>query len=247
MLHCVHFHTERSRQVVARQLVSMQITVGDEYFRIVVIHLLNDGRNREIEPPCNVVSALTGNYLIAAAFLGTGYDRVFDPVHLNGFFKLLVIFALTVNRKIVEFGFFQIAGVKNNKVCFPVFRHRQSLDVLLTRRIELVFKNLGNGHTCRACGSGTGRRVYRIFLCRFLRLLGSGFLLFRLFVLGSFGRSSSGSGGCCTLSLISGGAVRFFNGLILLFRYCGSLFFRLCVTFFKALYKGFKRLRRTAV
>lgn len=208
LFHALHLAAQGSCEVIGGNMGAMQVAVIDQDLYIRVVEFLDDGRDRVVQFLGDHVAALARHdFQTAALRVDPGQDGVLYAVELNGLLQFPVVLAVFVHRDRVVFGLFQIAGVEDDKVGFPLLGTGQVVQRLIVRGRQSVLENLGDLCPSWALGGGTGHDGLGLYLALH-RLLGSG--------------SSGGSilSGDCLLGGVGGFAVR----LALCFA-LGGLFF----------------------
>ena len=208
LFHALHLAAQGYGKIISGDMGAVQVAVIDQDHYIRVTELLDDGGDRIVQLLGDHVAALAGHNLQTAALrVDPGQDRVLHAVELDGLFQLPVVLAVWVHCDLVEFGLFQIAGVEDDKVGFPLLGTGQVVQRLIVRGRQSVLENLGDLCPSWALGGGAGHDGLGLYLALH-RLLGSG--------------SSGGSilSGDCLLGGVGGFAVR----LALCFA-LGGLFF----------------------
>ena len=151
----------------------MQVAVRNEDHGIVVIDFLNDCRNRIIQLAGDHVPPLAGEDFQTALGVDSGQHWILHAVQLDGFFQLLVIIAVDIDRNGVELRLFQICRMECNEVRFALFGNRQRFLCLFIRRQQPIFKNLCDFRAGRTKCGGAGHGSRHRLCCgwRFRRLL----------------------------------------------------------------------------
>ena len=97
--HGLDLHFCGSGQLGSGNILSVQVAVHTFDLCAIIIGLDDNNGNGVVQLHRNIVTAMTGNQLQAAALTGTGLDRLIDTVFLDGIIQLSVIVGFTIDRE----------------------------------------------------------------------------------------------------------------------------------------------------
>ena len=127
----------------------MQVAVHHFDAGAVVVLLDDDHRDRIVQLLGNIVAAVAGQELQAAALPGSGLYRLVDAVGLDRIIQVLVVCHLPVDGKRMVQKLEEIVRVQADGKALALLGDRQVLQCLLVWLLQPVREHLGDPHTFR--------------------------------------------------------------------------------------------------
>ena len=197
----------------------MEVSVYALNLCVILVHTLDQNRNRVIQLCADVMAAMTGNDLKATVATGPTEDRFTNTIGLDGLKQVFIVLRLTVHRKGMIQKVLQICRMNGHTVNFSLIGDGQLEKISFGRGIQPILKHLGHGRAFwPICGTGSRSSILRLFR-RFLRhrRLGRFIGLFNLVRLGGSDGNISGLISLDRLIVLGG-----FGGLLHLVGFSGS-------------------------
>ena len=85
MFHAVHLHAEGTGQIIGCDLLTVDIAVRDEDFRVIIVNGGDNSGNGVVQFRGDNMTALAGNDLQLSVLTGPGQNRLLDAQQFNGF------------------------------------------------------------------------------------------------------------------------------------------------------------------